>query len=78
MVNARTYRLWRELVMSEDLPKEALQTVIEALCAPTTTPHGFDAQADRRREEALKAALPALLARTSTKRLRGRLLLNFR
>ncbi|MFF3755012.1 hypothetical protein ACFYYH_31965 [Streptomyces sp. NPDC002018] len=68
MVIARTYRLWRDLAMSEDLPKEALKTVIGALCAPATTPNGFDAQADRWREKALKAALPALtvlLARTS-------------
>ncbi|MEU0896842.1 hypothetical protein [Streptomyces massasporeus] len=76
MVNARTYPLWRDLAMSEDLPKEALKTVIGALCAPATTPHGFDAQADRWREEALKAALPALLARTSAKRLRGQLLVH--
>ncbi|MFD4539039.1 hypothetical protein [Streptomyces bauhiniae] len=76
MVNARTYPLWRDLAMSEDLPKEALKTVIGALCAPATRPHGFDAQADRWREEALKAALPALLARTSAKRLRGQLLLH--
>ncbi|MEE4494987.1 hypothetical protein [Streptomyces sp. BE230] len=62
--------------MSEDLPKEALKTVIEALCAPATTPGGFDSRADQWREEALKAALPALLARTSTKRLRGRLLVH--
>ncbi|MFI1760292.1 hypothetical protein [Streptomyces sp. NPDC020571] len=33
MVNARTYPLWRELAMSEDLPKEALKTVIEAAWA---------------------------------------------
>ncbi|WP_232543845.1 hypothetical protein [Streptomyces buecherae] len=76
MVNARTYPLWRDLAMSEDLPKEALKTVIEALCAPATTLKGFDAQTDRWREEALKAALPALLAQTSAKRLRGRLLLH--
>ncbi|MCX4417845.1 hypothetical protein OOK43_31915 [[Kitasatospora] papulosa] len=76
MVNARTYPLWRDLAMSEDLPKEALKTVIGALCAPATTPHGFDAQADRWREEALKDALPALLARTSAKRLRGQLLVH--
>ncbi|MFC7933284.1 hypothetical protein [Streptomyces cinereoruber] len=76
MVNARTYPLWRELAMSEDLPKEALKTVIEALCTPASTPIGFDARADRWREEALKAALPALLARTSAKRLRGRLLVH--
>ncbi|MGX5183446.1 hypothetical protein ACWKT5_11655 [Streptomyces avermitilis] len=62
--------------MSEDLPKEALRTVIEALCAPATTPHGFDPQADRWREEALKAALPTLLTRTSAKRLRSRLLVH--
>ncbi|MDG9721093.1 hypothetical protein [Streptomyces sp. DH24] len=60
--------------MSEDLPKEALKTVIGALCAPAATPHGFDAQADRWREEALKTAMPALLARTSAKRLRSQLL----
>ncbi|MFE5596638.1 hypothetical protein, partial [Streptomyces sp. NPDC056549] len=30
MVNARTYPLWRNLALSEDLPKEALKTVIEA------------------------------------------------
>ena len=76
MVNARTYPLWRELAMSKDLPKEALKTVIEALCAPATTPHGFDAQADRWREEALKDALPTLLPRTSAKRLRSRLLVH--
>ncbi|MFF1593160.1 hypothetical protein ACFVY0_34325 [Streptomyces sp. NPDC058286] len=74
MVNARTYPLWRELAMSEDLPKEALKTVIEALCTPAMTRDGFDSRADRWREEALNAALPALLARTSAKRLRGRLL----
>ncbi|MFF3728510.1 hypothetical protein ACFYYM_39865 [Streptomyces erythrochromogenes] len=62
--------------MGEDLPKEALKTVIEALCTPATAPKGFDSQADRWREEALKAALPALLARTSAKRLRGRLLVH--
>ncbi|MFF8035859.1 hypothetical protein [Streptomyces sp. NPDC016626] len=76
MVNARTYPLWRDLAMSEDLPKEALKTVIEALCTPATTPDGFDAKADRWREEALKDALPALLARTPAKRLRGRLLVH--
>ncbi|MEU6603018.1 hypothetical protein [Streptomyces flaveolus] len=76
MVNAHTYPLWRDLAMSEDLPKEALKTVITALCAPATTPDDFDAQADRWREEALKAALPALLARTSAKRLRGQLLVH--
>ncbi|MDX5566183.1 hypothetical protein PYK79_26680 [Streptomyces sp. ID05-04B] len=76
MVNARTYPLWRELAMSEDLPKEALKTVIEALRTPATTPDGFDAQADRWREEALKEALPALLARTSAKRVRGQLLVH--
>ncbi|MFF2922516.1 hypothetical protein ACFVTP_08940 [Streptomyces celluloflavus] len=76
MVNARTYPLWRDLAMREELPKEALKTVIGALCAPATTPHGFDAQADRWREEALKDALPALLARTSAKRLRGQLLVH--
>ncbi|MCC8452831.1 MULTISPECIES: hypothetical protein [Streptomyces] len=76
MVSARTYPLWRELAMSEDLPKEALKTVIDALCTPATTPNGFDSQADRWREEALNAALPALLTRTSAKRLRGRLLVH--
>ncbi|MFJ6636401.1 hypothetical protein ACIQMR_34255 [Streptomyces sp. NPDC091376] len=60
--------------MSKDLPKEALRTVIEALCTPAVSPHGIDLQADRWREEALKTALPALLARTSAKRLRNRLL----
>ncbi|WP_331756495.1 hypothetical protein OH787_40555 (plasmid) [Streptomyces sp. NBC_01547] len=76
MVNARTYPLWRELAMSEDLPKEALKTVIEALCSPAKCPDGFDLRGDQQREEALKAALPALLARTSAKRLRGRLLVH--
>ncbi|MEV7465468.1 hypothetical protein AB0O20_02995 [Streptomyces kronopolitis] len=76
MVNARTYPLWRELAMSEDLPKEAPKTVIEALCTPAMTPDGFDAKADRWREEALKEALPALLARLSAKRVRGRLLVH--
>ncbi|WP_331726628.1 hypothetical protein OG592_44215 (plasmid) [Streptomyces avidinii] len=76
MVNARTYPLWRELAMSEDLPKEALKTVIEALCSPAKYPGGFDSRGDQQREEALKAALPALLARTSAKRLRGRLLVH--
>jgi hypothetical protein len=74
MVNARTYPLWRDLAMSEDLPQEALKTVVEALCAPAISPHGIDPQADRWREEALTAALPTLLARTSAKRLRNRLL----
>ncbi|MET8827286.1 hypothetical protein ABZX40_15010 [Streptomyces sp. NPDC004610] len=76
MVNARTHPLGRDLAMSEDLPEEALKTVIEALCAPATTPDGFDVQADRWREEALKDALPALLARTPARRLRGRLLVH--
>ncbi|HBF82490.1 MAG TPA: hypothetical protein DD420_21935 [Streptomyces sp.] len=76
MVNARTYPLWRDLAMSEDLPEEALKTVIEALCAPARCPSGFDARGDQWREEALRAALPALLARTSAKRLRGRLLVH--
>ncbi|MEU0100438.1 hypothetical protein [Streptomyces sp. NPDC006267] len=63
--------------MSESLPGEALKTVIGALCSPATGPvGGFDAQAERWREEALKAALPALLARASAKRLRGQLLLH--
>lgn len=74
MVNARTYPLWRDLAMSEDLPNEALKTVIEALCAPAISPDGIDLPADRWREEALRAALPALLARASAKRLRNRLL----
>ncbi|MET8168839.1 hypothetical protein ABZT34_32085 [Streptomyces sp. NPDC005329] len=60
--------------MSEDLPQEAIKTVVEALCAPAISPQGIDPQADRWREEALKAALPTLLARTSAKRLRNRLL----
>ncbi|MGW6016202.1 hypothetical protein ACWFR7_45955, partial [Streptomyces sp. NPDC055210] len=60
--------------MSEGLPKEALKTVIGALCTPAISPHGIDPHADRWREEALKAALPALLARTSAKRLRNQLL----
>ncbi|MFI8966931.1 hypothetical protein ACIGO8_33025 [Streptomyces sp. NPDC053493] len=72
MVSAGTYPLWRELALSEGLPKEALKTVIEALC----TPNGFDSHTERRREDALKAALPALLARTSGKRLRGQLLVH--
>ncbi|MFE6104062.1 hypothetical protein ACFVQ4_29465 [Streptomyces laurentii] len=75
MVNAGTYPLWRELALSEDLPREALKTVIEALCTSTTA-NGFDSHTERWREEALKAALPALLARTSAKRLRGRLLVH--
>ncbi|WP_033037509.1 hypothetical protein [Streptomyces monomycini] len=74
MVNPRTYPLWRDLAMREDLPKEALKTVVEALCTPARRPYGFDSRTDRWREEALKAALPALLARTSAKRLRNRLL----
>ncbi|MFJ3594590.1 hypothetical protein ACIQUY_34940 [Streptomyces sp. NPDC090231] len=76
MVNARTYPLWRDLAMSEHLPKEALKTVIEALCAPAMCSDGFDSRADQWREEALRTALPALLARTSAKRLRGRLLVH--
>ncbi|MFF2641709.1 hypothetical protein ACFVUB_17870 [Streptomyces niveus] len=60
--------------MSEDLPKEALKTVIEALCTPARNRHGFDSQTEQWREEALKTALPVLLARTSAKRLRGQLL----
>lgn len=76
MVNARTYPLWRDLAMSEDLPKEALKTVIEALCTPATTPDRFDPRADQWREKAFEAALPALLARTSAKRLRSRLLVH--
>ncbi|MBZ6295785.1 hypothetical protein ACWCQJ_20610 [Streptomyces olivaceus] len=76
MVNARTYPLWGELARSEDLPQEALKTVIEVLCTPAVTPDGFDDKADRWREEAFKAALPALLARTSAKRQRGRLLVH--
>lgn len=76
MVNARTYPLWRDLAMSEDLPKEALKTVIDALCTPARGPHGFDRRDEEWREEALKAAMPALLARTTAKRLRGQLLLH--
>jgi hypothetical protein len=34
MVNARAYPLRRDLAMSEDLPKEALRTVIESLLRP--------------------------------------------
>lgn len=74
MVNARTYPLWRDLAMSEDLPKEALTTVIDALCTPPRSGRGFDSQTEQWREAALKTALPALLARTSGKRLRSRLL----
>ncbi|MFJ9713714.1 hypothetical protein [Streptomyces sp. NPDC101234] len=73
MVGARTYPLWQDLVLREDLPKEALKTVIGVLCTPATTRDGFDDQADRRREETLKAALPA---RASAKRLRGQLLVH--
>ncbi|QID34305.1 hypothetical protein G3260_000066 [Streptomyces albus] len=76
MVDARTYPLWRDLAMHEDLPKEALKTVIAALCTPAMNRAGFDVQADRRRAEALEEALPALLARTSAKRLRGQLLVH--
>ncbi|WP_405695401.1 hypothetical protein [Streptomyces sp. NBC_01185] len=65
MVNSGTYPLWRDLAMSEGLPTEALKTVIGGLCAPATAPIGFDTQAARWREEALKAALLAFLARTS-------------
>ncbi|MEV5141775.1 hypothetical protein AB0K71_18100 [Streptomyces syringium] len=60
--------------MSEDLPKEALKTVIEALCTPA--PQGFGRRDEERREKALKAAMPSLLARTTAKRLRGWLLLH--
>ncbi|MFE2295051.1 hypothetical protein [Streptomyces sp. NPDC059452] len=61
--------------MSESLPEEALKTVIDALCLPAgRRPHHFDSRDEQWREEALRAALPALLARTSAKRLRGRLL----
>ncbi|WP_217231327.1 hypothetical protein [Streptomyces anulatus] len=77
MVNTRTYPLWRDLAMSEELPGEALKTVIGALCSPAAGPGGgFDAQGERWREKALQEALPALLARTSAKRLRAQLLLN--
>ncbi|MCX5380422.1 hypothetical protein [Streptomyces sp. NBC_00091] len=76
MVNARTYLLWRDLAMSVDLPKEALKTVIEALCTPARSPHGFDRRDEQWREEALRAAMPALLARTTAKRLRARILLH--
>lgn len=41
MVNARTYLLWRDLAMSENLPTEALKTVVEALCAPAISPPGI-------------------------------------
>ncbi|WP_274036394.1 hypothetical protein [Streptomyces sp. MMBL 11-1] len=63
--------------MSEELPREALKTVIGALCTPAAGPGGgFDAQGDRWRKKALQEALPALLARTSAKLLRGQLLLH--
>ncbi|MEU5136979.1 hypothetical protein [Streptomyces californicus] len=63
--------------MSEALPGEALRTVIGALCSPAAGPGGgFDAQGERWREKALQEALPALLARTSARRLRAQLLLH--
>ncbi|MYU37334.1 hypothetical protein GTW52_30225 [Streptomyces sp. SID8358] len=62
--------------MGEVLTKKALKTVIRALCAPAKRRDDglFDARGDQGREEALKTTLPALSARTSAKRLRGRLL----
>ncbi|MFJ7412814.1 hypothetical protein ACIQWZ_18650 [Streptomyces sp. NPDC098077] len=63
--------------MREELPGEALKTVIGALCSPAAGPcGGFDAQGEKWREKALQEALPALLARTSAKRLRAQLLLH--
>ncbi|MDW4916319.1 hypothetical protein [Streptomyces californicus] len=63
--------------MSEELPGEALKTVIGALCSPAAGPcGGLDAQGQQWREKALQEALPALLARTSAKRLRAQLLLH--
>lgn len=71
MVSAGTYPLWRELALSEDLPKEALKTVIEALCTPTTS-NGFDSHTERWRENALKAALAVSAARRADSRERTR------
>ncbi|MEV0117647.1 hypothetical protein AB0H77_31140 [Streptomyces sp. NPDC050844] len=75
MVSARTYPLWQELATAEELPAEALTTVIEALCEPHRDRYGTDmGRFEDWRKKSLAAALPSLLARTTDAALRGRLL----
>ncbi|OEV11335.1 hypothetical protein [Streptomyces nanshensis] len=76
MVNARLYPLWRALAASDDLPEEALPTVVEALCsrAQRTLPYAVDDREEGWRGNALKEALPALLGRVTDPGLRERLL----
>ncbi|WP_331733542.1 hypothetical protein OG948_59815 (plasmid) [Embleya sp. NBC_00888] len=59
LVDARTYGLWGALACREDLPDAALSCVVRALTVPSDGPE----HTDRWRQDALLAAMPALLAR---------------
>ncbi|MEV6532799.1 hypothetical protein AB0M86_24960 [Streptomyces sp. NPDC051639] len=74
MMKARTYPLWQQLAVAENLPDEALPTVINVLCTPALFPHGVDSRSEEWRREARDAALPTLLQRVSDRSLRDRLL----
>lgn len=74
MVNARTFRLWQHLAVSDDLPDQALPTVIEALCSPIQSLYGGNDHRENWRQSALKEALPVLLRRATEPSPRQRLL----
>ncbi|WP_371660918.1 hypothetical protein [Streptomyces sp. NBC_00280] len=73
MVNARTFRLWQHLAVSDDLPDQALPAVIEALCAPFRSRYGVSGNGEDWRKGALKEALPVLFRRTTDPALRQKL-----
>ncbi|WP_331726553.1 hypothetical protein [Streptomyces sp. NBC_00280] len=74
MVNARTLPLWQQLAVTEELPDEALPSVIEALCTTSRDLYGVDNRGDEWGKDAF-AAVSALVQRTSDQpALRRRLL----
>ncbi|MFE4832221.1 hypothetical protein [Streptomyces sp. NPDC056672] len=60
--------------MSDELPDQALPSVIEALCVPSRSRYGGPSHGEDWRKNALKEALPVLLRRTRVPALRQQLL----
>ncbi|KUN58918.1 hypothetical protein AQJ46_42355 [Streptomyces canus] len=74
MVNVRTFSLWQQLAVTEELPDQALPSVIEALCTPARAPYGVDSRGEEWRKKAFAEALPVLLRRAADPALRRQLL----
>ncbi|MFD7896317.1 hypothetical protein [Streptomyces sp. NPDC059743] len=60
--------------MSDELPDQALPSVVEALCMPSRSRYGGPSHGEDWRKNALKEALPVLLRRTRVLALRQQLL----